>query len=1557
LKNNNYELNWNNFKAKYDGREQKSFELLSYVLFCKEMGQRYGIFRYRNQTGVETNTVTSNGEEVGFQAKFYETNVSQNKKDIIDSIIKAKNKNPQIRKIYLYLNKELSESSTDNKIKPKYQEEIEQTAKDNTIQVIWRVPSHFERQLIEPENQWLYEHYFSLNKDIIDFINEIAIHTNNNLASIKTEIKFNDLIIKIQRKNIIEQIHKDLASPIPTIIVGKGGCGKTAIIKDCLTDLNCPLFLFKAYEFNNKTNVNDVFLPFGQYHFSDFLEAFKNESLKVVVIDSAEKLADIENTDTFQYFINNLIQNNWKIIFTTREAYLDDLRSLINELSNKIPSSITVPILSTSELNKLSQKFNFELPEDEKLCEILTIPFYLSDYLNIINNKNLLYKDFQSLLWQKQIMKDEYRRNNLHLRREQAFLELIKQKSTTNSFYVNIHSADNEALEALCNDEIIKYDNKQYGYFITHDIYEEWGLEKFIDKSYKLNDSNVEAFLNTIGNSLPIRRSFRNWLSDKLYDNTSNIQTLISAILPNNKIENFWKDEIVVSIMLSSYAHKFFEEYKSLLLQNNQELLLRVIFMLRIACKTIDYNLLKMLAINKKEWIDLEYVLTMPKGDGWEYAIKFVYENIEFTNKQHVNVIVPFLQDWVLKNKNGKATKYSGKIALYYLNNLKLYNKDLDSVIKIILQSAYEISSELENITDELISGTKIHEYTQLAKTILEYPLESANTIIKFPDKIFNLIKKEWFLSKEPKDNYFGIPVTKEVEENFGLKKYSFDYFPSSAFQTPILLLLKNYFLKTLDFIISIINETTELYANSELAKKYDNVEKVAVTINSENTIEQYCSERLWDMYRGHSVTPYSLQSMLMALERVLLEIAEEKDKKFIEPILFKLLQNTNSAAITAVIASVVTAQPDKLYNIAKFLFQSWEFIHQDLRRKIKEKSTFNLGGFGTDKIYKDEREKSNKLPHREKSLEDVALYYQLCNIEKCSVDINTRRTDLAAIWDILYSNLPDTKKQTEKDFSIRYSLARIDYRKLEIDKIIEDKQSKQTLLTFKTKEEPDLDKKRNEHQHKHQEKMKHIALTVWAENKYKNEATDNNKIYDDNPHLAFEEMNEILKENNPSEDFRLFYHAVPAYVSAVLLEKYTQALTKSELEICKNILLDYARMPINLNYNFQYSDGVQPAIEMLNHIIEIHPKDTQTVEILLIFALFSWKEIRKYAIKCLAKLWNTNFDIANLVWLTYLKFKPEYDKFCQNASKLKYNNKLKEIDKEYKRLFIKIKNILKKEISYKDIDLSLLDYEGLVVGFQILPNGSSYIEHKEFCSEIIQKFTIIFDKDFDYNETNYREVISQFSNKLAYYLLKLPIDKIDKFIEPILLKKHLKKDFSEFLLDLSVIQDEEKEYEKFWYIWILLYEKIKNIVNTSRYAPKEIIENYLLAGYIMNYGNTKSWHSLKKENIEFYYNIANDIGKSSETLYSIARVFNGIASNYIEDGIKILHLLVTQNIYSEIESNTIYYIENIVRNYYTLNKQQIKTDTKLKNIIIDILTFLVNNGSVFGYMLREQIL
>jgi len=67
------DINWNSFRAKFNGREQDKFEELSYLLFCKEHGQDFGIFGYLNQTGIEKDPIEKNGVLVGFQAKFFVT--------------------------------------------------------------------------------------------------------------------------------------------------------------------------------------------------------------------------------------------------------------------------------------------------------------------------------------------------------------------------------------------------------------------------------------------------------------------------------------------------------------------------------------------------------------------------------------------------------------------------------------------------------------------------------------------------------------------------------------------------------------------------------------------------------------------------------------------------------------------------------------------------------------------------------------------------------------------------------------------------------------------------------------------------------------------------------------------------------------------------------------------------------------------------------------------------------------------------------------------------------------------------------------------------------------------------------------------------------------------------------------------------------------------------------------------------------------------------------------------------------------------------------------------
>lgn len=82
-------------------------------------------------------------------------------------------------------------------------------------------------------------------------------------------------------------------------------------------------------------------------------------------------------------------------------------------------------------------------------------------------------------------------------------------------------------------------------------------------------------------------------------------------------------------------------------------------------------------------------------------------------------------------------------------------------------------------------------------------------------------------------------------------------------------------------------------------------------------------------MYRGIGslVTPYLLQSIHMALEKLLLAIAENIKKEAVEDILIKVLLHSKSSSLTSVVCSVVLAYPDKFANVALILFSGKDFF------------------------------------------------------------------------------------------------------------------------------------------------------------------------------------------------------------------------------------------------------------------------------------------------------------------------------------------------------------------------------------------------------------------------------------------------------------------------------------------------------------------------------------------------------------------------------------------------------------------------------------------------------
>ena len=78
-----------------------------------------------------------------------------------------------------------------------------------------------------------------------------------------------------------------------------------------------------------------------------------------------------------------------------------------------------------------------------------------------------------------------------------------------------------------------------------------------------------------------------------------------------------------------------------------------------------------------------------------------------------------------------------------------------------------------------------------------------------------------------------------------------------------------------------------------------------------------------------------------------------------------------------------------------------------------------------------------------------------------------------------------------------------------------------------------------------------------------------------------------------------------------------------------------------------------------------------------------------------------------------------------------------------------------------------------------------------------------------------------------------------------------------------------------------------------------------------------------------------------------------------IDDGVVWISNILEKNqdlANKKLEVNTIYYIENLIRKYIYNSREKIKKTNNLKRMVLIILNFLIEKGSVVGYMLRESI-
>lgn len=1165
---------------------------------------------------------------------------------------------------------------------------------------------------------------------------------------------------------------------------------------------------------------------------------------------------------------------------------------------------------------------------------------------------------FKTELWIKQIKKGKGER-------ERFFINFAAEKATRSSFY---NESENQYASIFVDEGILAQDESSY--FIAHDIYEEWALEKHVDILYRTS-TNIEEFFNRVGTSLPLRRAFRNWLGDMLEYDENVIVAMVDVVYGGMEVEPFWKDEILISILLSSQAQLFFSSAKNQLLDNELFLLKRIAALLVTSCKVVDMEYSKALAKKVNESLHL---ITAPTGEGWKSFIGFVHDEISSIEIDNIGFVIKVLHDWVFHNITGNTARYAGVLALRYYEWLQAErvfhsNNDFEKkILRIIVMSSNEIKTELKEVFDQIIDNKWNHHrdpYNNLCDFIIEDM--SGNYIAEaLTEELIQIMKLYWTESNEDKySRLYG--HSSSLEPYCGLNECHHDFYPSSPYKTPVRRILQADFNKGLDFCIWFANYTTEHYLKSRLSQ--NEVWTVPIERSDGIIVEIQVSNRLWCVYRGSQTNPDVLESVFMALEKELLRIGDALGGEILMPYMIYIIDNTNSAILLGLVASMICAYPDQMFEVALRLFRHELFFVFDKNRLSLERS-FLIGGTPAHLFYINEREASRKLKHRKISLEELFTNYAIYYSKQKDEESKSRLEELYAILDKHYEELG--KEDIQESITWRMSLGRMDIRKMDVQEAMVEEQKYQVYTPVF---DNDVEKTRLAILQENNKRLRFLGLQGWCREKFEGKnISEHNKSYDNDISKIFDEFNQYLNDlHQNGEQSSLTGKELKYMVPAVMYRDYYSILNESQIELCENLLIEGLMSPYQDGFEYNAFNGVSYAYASLPLLTSRNMESVNNIERFLILALLDEYPIDAvnhfciYAINALKRIVELGYvEFVKGLMSKYAAVSVLYKNYI-DCYRMKAREEYRPISSE--KLIREFSADYDSEITsaiidseVNGIDLQNLQPDIKAKCFQIISiiQNDNLTEIKHALSQDVLNYYYEAEK-------NNSRIYSTDGFIKSFCELMLKSSEVDrkKLFIPVA-ENMVNSDVTcDIAREMIIVEDYLQERENFW--WWMKALKQMLIAEISTYTEKKyllrrnskIIRTLMLCENGWNSAAVE-WHSLSKMDMLYFKEIAEKLSYHPDVLWSMLKLVNGIGTVHFKVGISIVaDMFRNSNGFDGISiiADVVQYLEITIRKFVNQHRSEIRRNTKIKSDVITILNWLVEHESVLGYMLRDDLL
>lgn len=1395
-------------------------------------------------------------------------------------------------------------------------------------------------------------------------------HSSLIIENMRSEIEG----VTISRTEETDRINNMLEENQLILISGERGVGKSGVAKEYWKKYckNKYYLALRAEEFRC-SSIQGIFIDIGVN--SNITDIFNNITLcgdKVIFIESLEKVLEIENNRAFLDFLSIISKHpEWKVVATARDYAIEQIiMNFIGEYKIKY-DVFEINEFSRDQVYKFIMKFPTLNGTDfnDEILELMRLPFYLSSIYKIISNGYVLKESdnkqtIKNIIWENVIKKNYERSDGLPYKRESTFTEIALKRCSTMAYAVDVNLFDYAAITKLEEDGLIS--EKDGFVWLSHDVFEDWAIEKYIEKQYHACNGNIEHFFDSIGCEQSMCRAYRLWLNEK---DDIFINQYIKEIFSANGLKNIWYDETLSSIIFSSKAGSILDIMEDELFKNNCNLLKRFCFMIRVVAKKPETDL-SYKTKNEQEVKKTPITILRPYGESWREIITFLYKN-RSKLPSHMNIhCFKLLKEWSalinIRDELPSEAREVGLLSLFIIDRIRNDYSDreiLKGLFLIAMMTYNSISNEFNNFIDETIfsdSTERRESYIDNIAELLYSSIETSYIAKNNPDLLLKVVKNEWYINKEKKDQDFFHNSFDDFDINkrYGLKSsIHHDYFPPSGFREPFRSLFRYNQKKALDFIIELCNYSAQKFIDNSLADynekvKTEVLDKIVYTITKEDgsSIKQYGTNNFWVAYRGMGNTPYIIQSALMAMENILINHFEyfKDNKKELDYCIDYIISKSNSVLTTAVLASVVMPYYKNVGKSALLLLQNNDFFDMDISRRVQEMGDKEINWFGMRKdilkeFYEEERRQAATRKWRKQTLEDFCLNIQFTELKD-------------DVWKIIDKLNNDNKMIKEWNFRLN----RIDIRKYEYEV---DEKNNQIIFTSGKIQDKDLVKMVDEN-----EKNKKITNDFWNAIAWANNAKKGNfdfSIYKNVSNIIEEVKRLIENYKKLSKEERLDLYSVGiTECIAIIYMSFGNELNQNEKKWCKDFLIehftDYDDSLKNRTYNGRIDNiGILTIAESIPCICK-DLSDSEKKEFLTRGLTSCDLDVRIHTAKGIGKfIWN--FDSKLAEWCISVVEQFDIDDQAK-VNEISYDNNktnsyLKFINSSRKKLtkindFSKLTNSKTKFSLYSTTEKMM-----------ILPRR--YNEKFDNMIMEVMNRIILAESEKDNSENGmYYELLNLYTESFGYYLYQMNWEQVEKYMNVIKQAASNAPYFmSGTLVQYRLLAERNNNIDKYWQFFHKISDIMTDISNNMKDGETHIYDEkaVLLLEYMCL---NMQWKEIDLKNPIIVGGIKYICEFTKKSNHNVI-VFEGIASlmyyfpNLIlKDGILTFKNLSEKEIRCNLKksSNSMFYLENVLHTY-VMNIESRTISKEMYDICEKILNALVESASSKAYYTRDYLM